>query len=62
MIFILPSKIHYIDGAFSASSGLATVIFGKDAQYFSIFSEKLPKIRKKILLSIFRGKDLAKTH
>ena len=36
-----------MDGAFSASSGLATVIFGKNAQYFSIFLEKFPKIRKK---------------
>ena len=39
--------MHAIDGAFSASSWLATVIFGKNAQYFSIFSEKLPKIWKK---------------
>ena len=62
MIFILPSKIHYIDGAFSAPSGLATVIFGKNAQYFSIFSEKIAQNKEKILLSIFRGKDLAKTH
>ena len=39
--------MHDIDGAFCASSGLTTVISGKNAQYFSIFSEKLPNVWKK---------------
>ena len=53
--------MHNLDGAFSTFSRLATDIFGKNAQYFGIFSEKLPYIWKN-LLSIFCGKDLAKTH
>ena len=31
--------MHDIDGAFCASRGLATVVFGKNAQYSSIFSD-----------------------
>ena len=46
LIFLFPAKMHDIDGALCTSSRKRNIKSGKRAQNFSIFSGKLPNIRK----------------